>query len=1046
MVSRRFIGTLGLALGAVLAVLYHACAAADTTNLADLKNLLQKRVDEGAFLEALPLAEKALSLAEQVDEAQRTNVASCLVDLAGVYEGLGRFSQSEQYYQRAFDLLHSLGLTNDLEFAGVAAGLGSLYIQTSQLEKAEPLLLQTLQLRTRLLPAGHADIGTSESFLGWLYTKRADYLRAELHYQKALEIRRQVLGPNDAGTAWSYNDLALLYHEMGDFARAEPLYLEALRIREQILSPIHPDLARSYNDLARFYYRMADYFKAEEFYRRALGIKEKILGPDDPSLALTLSNFGTFYTKIGDYLNAEPLLLRALAIKRKALKPDHPSLATAYHNLGVLYGYAGDLDLAKAYFVRDVEICERALGTNHTELAISLHSLGAILHQQRQYPEAESAYRRGLSIQEKVLPPEHPSIANSLQDLARLYADTGDSGRAEPLFRRALGIREKVFGPNHPDTANSLEGLARLKLAAGERPEAVSLAHRAAEAQQATLAMMLSFTSEGQRLAFRRTSDPDSLLANIGEPGPIALAVLRHKGVVLDSMLEDHLLATATGDPQIRALRDRLRVAQQALFDCVLAPAPDTRPEQVDERAAKRAKLTVELDGAEAALARHFAARGQARRALATRIEDVQKAIPGGAVLLEFLRYARFLEKGKLEQRYGVVLIVSRGDLTWIDLGPAESIDGQVRLVQNLMRGASDETALVKALRGLHQWLWTPIEAHLPRGTRSAIVSPDGELNLLSFAMLLDDSERFLAETWSIRYVATGRDLLSTSVGPSLAERRLAIYANPDFGTSLWSSDTNRETSLSAPSAEGRALRGLIFRPLPGADREARLLQQQASQLGFQEVSVHVGRTATKSELLRVRNPYVLHLATHGFLLPDQLSASSSDSGVGILGQPGRISQPISPMRRSGLALAGAQQTLSAWTRGQPVPPENDGIVSAEEVAGLDLQNTWLVVVSACDTGGGEVRVGEGVLGLRRGFVLAGARNLLLSLWPIDDERTPALILDFYGAACKSRDPSAALGQVQRVWLQRLKAEKGLIEACRVAGPFILSARDRTTP
>jgi CHAT domain-containing protein len=148
-------------------------------------------------------------------------------------------------------------------------------------------------------------------------------------------------------------------------------------------------------------------------------------------------------------------------------------------------------------------------------------------------------------------------------------------------------------------------------------------------------------------------------------------------------------------------------------------------------------------------------------------------------------------------------------------------------------------------------------------------------------------------------------------------------------------------------------------------------------------------------------------------------------------------------MHRSGLAVAGAQRTLQAWDRGEIPPTENDGIVTAEEVGGLKLDGTWLVALSACDTGGGEVKAGEGVMGLRRGFVQAGAQNLLMTLWPIDDEATVAIMLDFYDAAFKSGNASQALADTQRNWLVKLRNERGLLQAVRLAGPFIMSSQGK---
>ena len=148
-------------------------------------------------------------------------------------------------------------------------------------------------------------------------------------------------------------------------------------------------------------------------------------------------------------------------------------------------------------------------------------------------------------------------------------------------------------------------------------------------------------------------------------------------------------------------------------------------------------------------------------------------------------------------------------------------------------------------------------------------------------------------------------------------------------------------------------------------------------------------------------------------------------------------------MHRSGLALAGAQATLDAWKRGEVPPMDNDGIVTAEEVGGLKLEGTWLVVLSACDTGVGEVRSGEGILGLRRGFIQAGAQNLLMTLWSVADEETAKIMVDFYEAAHRSGNAPQALADVQRDWLIKLRKERGLAEAVRIAGPFILSSQGR---
>ena len=220
---------------------------------------------------------------------------------------------------------------------------------------------------------------------------------------------------------------------------------------------------------------------------------------------------------------------------------------------------------------------------------------------------------------------------------------------------------------------------------------------------------------------------------------------------------------------------------------------------------------------------------------------------------------------------------------------------------------------------------------------------------------------------------------------------------------------------------------------MPGAEREGRLLGERAAEFGFEGVDLNLGSRATETVLQQLASPGVLHVATHTFQLPRSIGSSADETAW-----PG-----AHPMRRSGLLLAGARHSMAQWAAGNSVVPENDGIVTADEVAALDLRTTRLVVLSACDSGTGEIAVGEGVLGLRRGFLMAGARTLMLTLWPVDDEATTAVMLDFYERLRKTDSAPRALAVVQREWLRKLRMERGLAEACRIAGPFIVSFQGR---
>lgn len=229
---------------------------------------------------------------------------------------------------------------------------------------------------------------------------------------------------------------------------------------------------------------------------------------------------------------------------------------------------------------------------------------------------------------------------------------------------------------------------------------------------------------------------------------------------------------------------------------------------------------------------------------------------------------------------------------------------------------------------------------------------------------------------------------------------------------------------------------------LPNTSLEAQYLRDRSAVWRLQG-AIHIGAEASELKVKSVKSPYILHIATHGFFLPADLSTNQSGIHGPLANEQRRSVEFGNPMHRSGLAFAGAQLTIDAWKRGEAPDSENDGILMAQEVRTMELRDTWLVVLSACDTGIGEARNGEGVLGLRRGFVQAGAQNLLMTLWPISDKWSVEIMKAFYEKAMASGNAPQAMADVQAEWLAKLRKEKGALLAARIAGPFVLTSRGK---
>jgi CHAT domain-containing protein len=304
----------------------------------------------------------------------------------------------------------------------------------------------------------------------------------------------------------------------------------------------------------------------------------------------------------------------------------------------------------------------------------------------------------------------------------------------------------------------------------------------------------------------------------------------------------------------------------------------------------------------------------------------------------------------------------------------------------------------------------------LLRPARRVLVSPDGALNLVPFAALRDPAGHYLVRHYTFSYLTSGRDLLRLQTRPasSTSKRSAMVVANPDFGATTSASAATGERLLvyrpgtQTISNKGSLLAEAYFPPLPGSADEAEALKTL-----LPDSMVYLNEQATEATLKQANSPRILHIATHGFFLADEVAAEET-RGLRPVGleAPG-IPRATNPMLRSGLALAGANRLQSG---------EDDGVLTALEAAALDLWDTQLVALSACDTGVGEVKNGEGVYGLRRALVLAGSETQVMSLWPVSDRATRDLMIEYYRRLQQNEGRADALQQVQLRMLNRKDA------------------------
>ncbi|HEY8965008.1 MAG TPA: CHAT domain-containing tetratricopeptide repeat protein [Candidatus Methylacidiphilales bacterium] len=869
--------------------------------------------------------------------------------------------------------------------------------------KAEALFQETLTLRIAEAKGGDAPaVAAAALELGWFYSNMTEYEKARALFDQSLAMRQRLYGQSAPPVAEVLNGLGVLEENRGHFPEAEKAYLAALAIREDRYGPDAAATTTTVNNLATLYWSMGENEKAALYFTRALEARERTQGPEALVTATSLNNLALLYRSLGAYEKAEPLLRRVLRIRREKLGSDHPFTLITESDLGLIYHDLHEDAKAEPLLLRVATLQRRIIGPG-PDTARSLFHLACFYDETGRTSEATPLHEEALEMRLKILGERHPETAGSYGFLGRHDHLMGDFKAARLHYDKALSIDLGLLGPLHADTLTLLEERAALSLDEGHREEARHDARIVWEAQDKLRSSLFRFTTEGDRIALEKSRSPYDLPAALATTPDsvrdLARIVFRTKGAVLDSLVEDRLASQASRDPETAQVLARLRVLSHAAQGA--APDEANRGRIEGEQIRLQAELSRRLFGTEAN-----------RRALNVDPDAVLKALPQGAALVEWVKYRSYTGRLEWKPAYGA-LVMGPGNadsIRWVPIGEAADVDEAVRLYQKAMRCRMSNAAVTRILRNLHDRIWLPVAAVLPPGTHRVVVSPDGELNFVSFATLLAPSGRFLADAYSIDYVSSGRDLLRDRTGADPSSKTLAVFADPDFGGSK------------TPARAGSDLS-----PLPGTRKEARFLLDHAAGWGLRPES-HLGREATKAALTALDSPYILHLATHARIL-------GADAFPDVL--------PPNPMQRNLIFLTGAQPTLAAWQKGLAPPSATDGTVSAEEAGTLDLDGTWLVSLSACDTGGGEALAGEGVLGLRRGFLLAGAHHLLMTLWPVSDEATVPLIEDFYTRALapEGQRPEAgvALAEAQRRRLQALRETEGVGAAARKAGAFILS-------
>jgi len=970
---------------------------------------------------AIQVLERALAIQERAGESSGLELARILDHLGHALTLAGRHDDAVKAIERGLRLKEGTGQQREMA-RSLEVRVRALQDKGDYRAASEPLS-RALELR-RGSDGAHPEYIETLSLLSYQQWSGDRLEEARDTAAEAVALAERVLRPDHPRLAEALRLLASAKLDVWEVEDARDLMRRAVAVAERALGPDHPDLASHLTDLANATDHLGQHQEARGLYERGLAILETRFGGDHFEIATVVYNLALLDASLGEYQRARREYQRAISIWERALGPDHSFVAQALAAQAVVIREQGNLEEALALQDRALAIRERNLGPLHRTVARTLSATALTYRRLGRLAEARRYSDRALRIWVHAGSPDANEHATALALSGDISLDRGDVSAARRAYERAVAIEERVFGRAHPEFAQARMGLARTQARAGDGVQALEGARDAEAIGREHLRLMLRSLPEREALNYAavRPRGLDLLLSLVGlEPDAAASgldALIRSRALVLDEVAARRRdAATATGAGNA-ALVSSLTAAQQRLANLVVRGAGSMSPARYAQmlEAARNESELAERRLAEAS-AVFRSERSQAKWGL----ESVTTSLSPETALVSFVRYQQLRIRGRPQSHpssrsgppadetpsYLAFVLRAGRKPEAVKLGAAQAIDGLVAkwrgdiAVEAL--GARTASGVPRASsRGsgaaLRAKVWDPLAPHLD-GAHLVLIVPDGMLGLVPFAALPVGRDSFILEQAPpLHYLSAERDVASMGGGSSSAVGMLAV-GGPAFDDAPGSPASSSHTSAGAatPLSELRnartacaSLESLRFQPLDGTLQEAQEVSRLwPSPLGAARTLV--GREASERAFKQDAGSYrVLHLATHGFFLDGSClpeSAGASTRGVGGLSSTKTVENPL---RLSGLALAGANRRALAG------PDEDDGILTAEEVASLDLHGVEWAVLSACDTGVGEIKAGEGVFGLRRAFQVAGARTVVMSLWSVDDQATRAWMRALY--------------------------------------------------
>ncbi|MDP2388322.1 MAG: CHAT domain-containing protein [Bacteroidota bacterium] len=868
----------------------------------------------------------------------------------------------------------------DTNYCNILRLTSNVLYRDKKFSSAEQYCLIEIDIRKELQGEESIDYGKTLKNLGAIYFKRGNYNSCEKVLIKSISILKNGKDMVILDYASAIDALARLYKHEGNYIEAEPLFVEATELRKKVLGTNNTTYANSINNLGNLYSKLGNYEKAKDYITEAEGIERLILGDEDPNYAITLDNLSIVLKKLGDYSGAEKMSKKAVQITEKSLGDSDPDYIICLENLASLYITMAEYDNAEKLFLKVIEKNVEIFGKAHPDYAISLNNIALLYEKMGRYEQAEPLYIESIAIKANLYGKNTQEFNASFHDLAMLYYLQNKLEKADTLFENVI--------------KNSMENIKKNFAFLSEKEKEMYF-----KLHRYYYSSFYSFANE------RKTKNRE--ITQI-----VYNSLLFNKGILLKS--------SSAMRAQILQSNDTVLISKYNKWVGLNKEICKLYATEISRRRKDPEILEKQINELEKELVKGSQVFNNLEKAQSINWKDVQKSLEQNEAAIEFIH---FKEERKIDSITYCALIITPQS-KYPEMIPLfnekqlsdilDSYPGNNYEYINVVYGKSNDINTK-----LYDLIWKPLERTL-RGIKSVYVSPSGLLHKVSFAAISKKKNVYLCDAYNVK-------ILSSTAKVALPENFIfdeatvaGVYGGVDFDGDSTNSGVDK-------------FKGWAY--LEGTKTETEKITSTLIN-NKTRVNYYVGKAASEAEFKRSAiNSNIIHLATHGFFYPDpelelqKMKAISSSVKLDSTKKPETKKEEIAfrgsnegfglwtfvknknPLMRSGLVLAGANDV---WNIRYKTGNEEDGVLTAQEVATLDLQKTGLVVLSACETGLGDIKGSEGVYGLQRAFKMAGAKFIVMSLWQVPDKETAEFMELFYSNMIKNKDIRQAFTLTQK--------------------------------